>query len=501
MPNGLIRVKMSETRSLPVTAYLWASVAVVAAIATANPLLTAASIFVLLLLARLLWRPGEPPALLFAASYQWVQVSTLVFVADYQRRPVAAMSFSPSVEKAIWLGLMGLAVLATGMRLGVRRLKKTPLTDLDADLRAFSVDRVFAVYAFSAIIAAVVPYFIWGLLPIAQVLIAIATLKWVFYMMLGYVTLRRRTKVGYFVAATLAEFIAGIGFFSGFKTVFFVCGLLILSVRMRINLRMIAAGVVMLGIATVAGLAWMTIRNDYRAFLNQGTGQQVVLVSPVKQVTEFGNLISSVDAEELQSSADEMLTRIAYVDYLAAVLDYVPARRPFEEGRLLAATIRHILIPRFLDPEKEILESDSEITMRYTGLTVASSKEGTSIGIGYMAEGYVDFGVFGMLVLVLVFGMLWGRMFAWLVSHAGVTMTGLAFGTALIIDASQFEVAEIKLLGGMVAKFLIFAVILRFVMPYLNSWLMRGRKNLGGLNAVMETSLADMHSSLRAGVE
>jgi hypothetical protein len=212
-------------------------------------------------------------------------------------------------------------------------------------------------------------------------------------------------------------------------------------------------------------------------------------------------LISSVDAEELQSSADEMLTRIAYVDYLAAVLDYVPARRPFEEGRLLAATIRHILIPRFLDPEKEILESDSEITMRYTGLTVASSKEGTSIGIGYMAEGYVDFGVFGMLVLVLVFGMLWGRMFAWLVSHAGVTMTGLAFGTALIIDASQFEVAEIKLLGGMVAKFLIFAVILRFVMPYLNSWLMRGRKNLGGLNAVMETSLADMHSSLRAGVE
>jgi hypothetical protein len=303
------------------------------------------------------------------------------------------------------------------------------------------------------------------------------------------------------VAATLAEFVAGIGFFSGFKTVFFVCALLIISVRLRVNFRMIAAGVVMLGVAILAGLAWMTIRNDYRAFLNQGTGQQVVLVSPVKQVTEFGSLISSVDAEELHTSADEMLTRLAYVDYFAAVLDYVPARRPFEGGRLLGATIWHMLIPRFLDPNKEILESDSEITMRYTGLTVASSNEGTSIGIGYMAEGYVDFGVLGMLVLCLLFGMLWGRMFAWLVSHARSTVIGLAFGTALIIDASQFEVAEIKLLGGMVAKFLIFAAILRFIMPPVNNWLMRGKKSARVANGTTDTTLIDMPASLRVGVE
>jgi hypothetical protein len=374
------------------------------------------------------------------------------------------------------------------MHVGLRRLKKVRPAIMDSEILAFSVDRVFSLYAVCAIIAAAVPYLVWKLLPIAQALQAVASLKWVFYMLLGYLTLRRRMKIGYFVAATLLEFVAGIGFFSGFKTVFFVGGLLICSVHLRINFRMVAVSAAMLGVLIVAGSAWMSIRADYRAFLNQGTGQQVVLVSPMEQVTEFGTLVAGVDAQDLHSSVEKMFARLAYVDYFAAVLDYVPAQRPFEEGRLLWAAIRHMLLPRFLDPDKGILESDSEITMRYTGLTVASSNQGTSIGIGYMAEAYVDFGVFGILMLPFVFGILWGKMYAWLVLHAGTTIVGLAFGTALLIDASQFEMAEIKLLGGMVAKFLIFAAFVRFVMPSIQRWLMRGRRRTGATHGVLTTT-------------
>lgn len=500
MPNAPMQSVPPHRGSPSLVPYLWALVAMVAALATTNPLLTAACVLVLALLGRLLWRPGEPPVLLFAAGYQWIQVSTLVFVADYNSKPVSMLSFSPQVEKAIWLGLLGLVMLGAGMHIGVRRLGNARSAILDPALRVFSVERVFALYAIFAVIAAVTPYLVWKLLPIAQIIYQIADLKWVFYLLLGYLTFGRQAKRGYFIAATLAEFIAGIGFFSEFKTVFFMCGLLILSLHLRINLRMILA---VAGVSTViffAGLAWMSIRDDYRSFLNQGTGQQVVLVSPVEQVKEFGSLVSEVDAGDLRSSAEEMFTRLAYVDYFAAVLNYVPKQRPFEGGHLLWSAIRHMLIPRFLDPNKEVLESDSEITMRYTGLTVASSREGTSIGIGYMAEGYVDFGVYGMLILVMAFGLIWGRMYTWVVSQTRVVATGLAFGTALIMGASQFEVAEVKLLAGMVAKFLVFAVVLRYVMPTVHRWLAVDARTakLGvvpGANALNDTPVVSIGSN------
>jgi hypothetical protein len=391
------------------------------------------------------------------------------------------MSYFAKIELAIWLGLAGVVALAIGMRLGVRKLPAPATAEVDEQLRTLSVDRLFALYLAWAVFDAATPYLVWRLLPIAQLLFAIGSLKWVFYMLLGYATLRRRSKIIYFGLATVIEFVAGIGFFSGFKTVFLVCALVILSGHARLNLRMLVAGAVMAAVLLLTGLGWMSIRDEYRAFLNQGTGKQVVLVSPTEQVSEFAALVSNIQPEDLSGSVERMFQRLAYVDYFAAVLDYVPRKRPFENGALLWRSLQHILVPRFLDPSKGILESDSEITMRYTGLSVASDAQGTSIGIGYMAEGYVDFGIYGMLILGLVCGFVWGKMYAWMVSRAEIAATGFALGTTLLlINASQFEIAEIKLLGGMVSEFLVLAVMLRFLMPGLHRWLAKSRTQMGG---------------------
>src|SRR5436309_9817474 len=115
----------ATTAGLPVAVYGIAGILALAAILTTNALLTSASVLTLLLLVRLLWRPAEPPALLFAAGFQWLQVSTLVFVADYDKMPVSQLSFSAHVETAIWLSLVGVGALAIGMRLGAGRLRGT----------------------------------------------------------------------------------------------------------------------------------------------------------------------------------------------------------------------------------------------------------------------------------------------------------------------------------------------------------------------------------------
>src|SRR4051812_9101377 len=169
----------SAREPLPIAAYAFASVIGIMSMLTSNPILTAACVLTLLLLARLLWRRGEPPVLLFAAGYQWAQVSTLVFVADYDHKGVSLLSSSPSIETAIWLGLLGLLALAYGMRFGVKRLPLPQQNEMDQQLKTLSIDRVFGLYVLSAIIAAIVPYFAWKLLSIAQLLLILGSVKWV----------------------------------------------------------------------------------------------------------------------------------------------------------------------------------------------------------------------------------------------------------------------------------------------------------------------------------
>src|SRR4051812_2082352 len=73
----------SATSVLPLPVYIVAGLLVAAAALTSNPALTACCIISFVILAALLWRPGEPPVLFFACAVQWIQVAMKVFHADY----------------------------------------------------------------------------------------------------------------------------------------------------------------------------------------------------------------------------------------------------------------------------------------------------------------------------------------------------------------------------------------------------------------------------------
>src|ERR1700726_1300726 len=54
-----------------------------AACLPANPPLTVSSVVVAAILPLLLWRPGEPPVLLFCCALQWLQVTTVLHYANF----------------------------------------------------------------------------------------------------------------------------------------------------------------------------------------------------------------------------------------------------------------------------------------------------------------------------------------------------------------------------------------------------------------------------------
>lgn len=216
----------------------------------------------------------------------------------------------------------------------------------------------------------------------------------------------------------------------------------------------------------VLGVYWTATKQDYRSFVNQGTAEQVVLVSPAQQLAELATLAASQTPADLFDATEKMLDRIGYVHYFAAALAYVPDVAPHQNGALWANSIWHILVPRLVDPDKPALE-DSERTREFTGTWVAGTEQGTSIGLGYMAESYVDFGKMLMFAPILLWGLLVGAGYR-LLARTRSPLLGIACGAVLVtFSASLVETSNSKMLGGYVTIWIVFYLILRMFGPTL----------------------------------
>ena len=110
------------------------------------------------------------------------------------------------------------------------------------------------------------------------------------------------------------------------------------------------------------------IKEDYRGFVSQGSGEQVVLVSLEERLAYLTDRIGDVDWEMMSDGLGYLVMRLGYVDYLSATMRNVPSRVPFQDGAQIGATVMHVLQPRLLFPDKPPLPSDTEVVQKYTGI-------------------------------------------------------------------------------------------------------------------------------------
>ncbi len=443
---------------------------------SSNPLLTAACLLTVPVFFKLLWRPGETPVLLFAVSFQWLQVSASVFHADILGVPLAALYTTETVYEATLAGLIGLLVLSVGMHLGLRKVRPVDDASIEREVNMLSPDILFVLYLIGAAGATVLMSLSWIIPGAAQVLRGVAEIKWVFFCLLGYVVLKRKDQYLYLAVAVGIEFVAGIGFFSGFKTVIFMSLIVLFTVYHRLKPGTLALGSVAFVVLLIVGLAWTAVKDPYRDYLNQGTGMQQTLVSRSDQLTKLAQMVGNLRPTDLLLALDPLFDRIAYIEYFAITRDYVPEVLPHEGGFVWSLGIKHVLMPRILFPDKPPLIPDSDVTMRYTGLQLASEAEGTSISIGYMGDSYIDFGPYGMYGVVFLLGLLWGVMYYYFRSRTSSILTGYAFATTLLINAYQFEISSTKLIGGVTSKFVMLLIMLRFAEPLILSLARRRRQ-------------------------
>lgn len=411
------------------------------------------------------WRRNDPPVLPFCLAYQWLFVAAPYFAwaLGIETRQ-AGQRVDPT--QAVLLAAAGFIVLAAGIRcawwlLGASMKKAS--ARLGEDDNRLSIPRLFWV-----VIAAYAISWLYYIQPmqvsyvLSQFVYAALAIRLALLVLLWQLILRQQRGYRYGLVALAVVVVPMLASkMSAFKVLFFLIFVLLLwelrpgSVIFRsARQRRLAWGAVILTASLVlVGVVWEgAVKPAWRTA--EVSGQTF------SRVQRFMSLSSAaVEVMDWGVSAGSLLDRISSVDQFARVLRRVPSQLPFEQGDMTMNAVRHVFLPRFLFPDKPSLDS-SRITRHYAGIEIGA---GTSIGIGYMAEFYIDFGVPGMYVALLFYGGLIGLLYAMLVLGVPARLSAPLLMVLFVDGFDGFESDLAKQIGGLLLKafcFLAMAVAL-----------------------------------------
>ena len=431
-----------------------AGLLVVFALAFSNsPGPTVASAVSLMVIVSLLWREDFPPILLLPVLFQWSEVAILPISTIWNGQDLDSMSrFDANLAPAAYLGLAGVTSLGIGMYVGCGLRYRRRFGDLIREnTLSWPPNRVLnlslAVIAGGYLLATAVSA---APGPLIQPILAASNMKYVGIFILIYSSLLTRRNYVLAASIVVGDMIFGMtGFFAEFK--FTILTVLIAAITARPRLKVSDGVVVGIAVATIlfVSVFWSAMKSDYRNFVNLGSGYQVVSVSMGQRLSYIGEFATSMDSSTVADGVDRLIRRHGYLDFLALTMQNVPDQRPHEYGAMTWAAITHILMPRILFPGKPPLPSDTAVMVTYTGLPPMWDLSRVSISLGNLTEMYIDFGVFGALILEFLLGCIVGAIALSLSkSPRCPPLISAGFCVMLVLPICYFGTALPKLVGS-----------------------------------------------------
>lgn len=439
------------------------------AVNSVNLFLTFFSLIVLVVSIKLVWRVNEPPIFAFIILYHWFQISLKIFHANFLNKDIQYIAISNSTDKAILLSLIGLLVLSLGIHFIIRRTVAFNINDILIWGNNYSLKKLFFLYLSFFIIF----IFFSGirlLIPgLTQIIVAILNFKiLLIYFIFTVSFIQKKHNVLLYIV--LIETLFGFtGFFSTFKLPYFLLIISYFTINQKITFRNIKYVVPVIVFLILMALTWTAIKSDYRSAISGYSKTQEVTVDYNEQIDILYSNLSKVDFQILAKSAEALATRLAYVDFFGQVIDYVPRSIEHEYGSLWYGSITHIFTPRILFPNKPIMD-DSARTMKYTGNSYAGIDKGASIGIGYFAESYIDFGEYFMFLPLFLLGIFYGVIYNYLKKRLYNPILAYSIIVAILFIGYPFEIRNDKLFGGILMSFIVMILMNKFFMSSLFSF-------------------------------
>jgi hypothetical protein len=449
-----------------------------------SPTLTIAAGLVIILAFGLLWRPGQPPALLLVAVIHLLQVTTALFYANLLGVHINTLSaFGVDLEYATLIALGGVFCLIVGMSLGDAGPAIWPPDVAQAEATNWSAPSAFRFFAVTLGISLFSGYLSTLSESTRQLFLAGSAIQWIGVFVLSYVCLLQGRGYAYLLVASGIEVVLGFsGFFGDFRNIFFVLVVAFSSAQRKLKLGQFVAITSTAAVALFLMVFWSATKEDYRAFINKGSKLQVVLVPWEERFDYLSDRFGNIDASTIANGLELLIKRITYVEFLGATMEFVPNARPYEDGKMTMNAILHIFLPRLLVSDKAALPNDTAVTIAYTGLPLMLTA-GTSISIGYPGEFYIDFGVFGMMSGMGLLGFFYGKANRYIQRHFSSALIGYGATIPLLLPAMYFETALPKTIGGVCTSFIVLVLMAKAVLPFaLNALAWKERKTMGLAN-------------------
>jgi hypothetical protein len=398
------------------------------------------------------WRflPSDdaPPGLQFSFSYHLFQMVAGIFYYGLTERALQAHR-APQYHYMMVLAVASLAAIFAGFLIGHRLMASRHPVVPRMHFR-MSLFQLFMAYVVAVLSRDVLAMFMDRFPALAQPIFALGAVQ----MGLLYLVLRRlfqENRLPLVLLLLIFETARGFtGFFSGFKEpvlLAIVAAVEVLKPR-KVSHWAIVASLVLT--VFVTSLLWLGIRGAIRTDFEQNSRTQTErLLFAIREAGYWWER----DRETKMYDMDALIDRVWDIYYTALALDRVPSVIPHEDGAALTAAFRHVLMPRFLFPDKPDLPSESEDVRKYTLERVAGREQGTTIAFGYVIQSYIDFGVPLMFAPPLGLGVFLGLAYQWFLRRLHFEEILLAvLAVAFWANVMPYNVAWAKMLGKLLTS-------------------------------------------------
>jgi hypothetical protein len=417
-----------------------------------------------------LQQPLKPAVFSLITIQHFINIIAGVWLCNYLDKDINYRS--PSQATAIMATSIGLIFLMAPIFYFQKKIPNQTRSTLVKSVERFSTEKVMYAYIIAYFIASALGSIAFLFGGLTQVIYSFVKIKWLLFLLFGFQCFLKNSNKKVFYLFVVFEFLSGfLSFFSDFKTVIFYLAVLILTLVDRLSFKQLFS-VIVIGIAlSFFGLVWTNVKGEYRSFLNSGSTQQVVGVESDAALNKLYDLSTNVNDDKLNGSVVQLLDRMQYTYHFAKTIDRMPGVLPFEYGDNWLTSLSYATTPRFLNPDKPKYDATSKVR-KYTGLVYMGREQGVSFSLGYFGDCFIDFGLTGMMFVLLFIGFLYGKIYYWLLRNASKNMVfNYCVACAFFMEFNAMEMDSTYLLGRLFATLLTFIMLVRFFFPWLINYL------------------------------
>ncbi len=422
-----------------------------------------------------LYKPYVPPVLVYLFGIHWLQVYASVAYAEYSGGTLEEVFQNPEAHLDLLFVVTLFQIIIMAIYLSrVFKIKFKPSVELLREASTkLNIRKIIYAYIIASIIFPSLIASTYSNSSLNQVVQSFAVIRKVLLLMLIFIVFLRKTQYNNLIIVfIILEFILSFAsYFSNFKEIILFVGFVYLTVKPEVKTKQVVRLTPLIFVLFAFLIFWSSVKEGYRNYLNQGTRQQQVNVSREEALNYLFDKTGEFTADSFKVGTEKLLYRAQYMQQYSSVYERVPAIIPHTNGDNLSSTISFLLMPRFLNPGKTILDPSSK-TSFYTGKTFANASQGTSISMGYFCDLYIDFGLWIMIIPLLVLTFFIGKVSNYIINSDKYNMIftySLFIGT--ILSLGTFE-SDIIFYMGTVRNYTVFMLLGNFFLfPFLNKYI------------------------------